>query len=51
MTDSIRTTVRDLAREPDVDAALASAGVDPGERLTVLARSRTAPGACSSGGT
>lgn len=33
----VRTTVRDLAREPDVRAALSTAGVDPGERLTVLA--------------
>jgi nucleoside-diphosphate-sugar epimerase len=32
----VRTTIRDLAREPEVRAALASQ-VDPGERLTVLA--------------
>lgn len=33
---SVRTTVRDLAREPEVRAAV-SREVDPGERLTVLA--------------
>lgn len=32
----VRTTVRDLAREPEVRAAIASE-VDPGERLSVLA--------------
>ena len=32
----VRTTVRDLAREPEVRAAV-SCEVDPGERLTVLA--------------
>lgn len=32
----VRTTVRDLAREPDVRAAVSSQ-VDPGDRLTVLA--------------
>ncbi|HET8863130.1 MAG TPA: aldehyde reductase [Solirubrobacterales bacterium] len=33
---AVRTTVRDLAREPDVRAAI-SGEVDPGDRLTVLA--------------
>ena len=33
---NVRTTVRDLAREPQVRAAIASE-VDPGDRLTVLA--------------
>jgi len=34
---AVRTTVRDLAREPEVRAAVEAAGVDPGTRLTVLA--------------
>ncbi len=33
----VRTTVRDLAREPAVRDATAAAGADPGTRLTVLA--------------
>lgn len=33
----VRTTVRNLSREGDVRAAMAVAGVDPGERLTVTA--------------
>jgi nucleoside-diphosphate-sugar epimerase len=32
----VRTTVRNLAREPDVRATLAGAGADPGERLTFV---------------
>lgn len=32
----VRTTVRNAAREADVRAAVKAAGVDPGERLTVL---------------
>ncbi len=39
----VRTTVRDLAREPDVRAVVAAAGVDdPGSRLTVMAANLTA---------
>ena len=39
----VRTTVRDLAREPDVRAVVAAAGVDdPGSRLTVRAANLTA---------
>jgi nucleoside-diphosphate-sugar epimerase len=34
---SVRTTVRDLRRADDVRASLASAGVDAGDRLSVLA--------------
>lgn len=37
---NVRTTVRDLAREPTVRAAV-SAATDPGERLTVLAADLT----------
>jgi nucleoside-diphosphate-sugar epimerase len=33
----VRTTVRNLSREGDVRAAMAVAGVDPGDRLTVTA--------------
>lgn len=33
----VRTTVRDVAREPDVRAAVAATGVTPGDRLTVVA--------------
>jgi dihydroflavonol-4-reductase len=33
----VRTTVRDLAREPAVREAVQGAGVEPGSRLTVLA--------------
>jgi dihydroflavonol-4-reductase len=33
----VRTTVRDLAREGDVRAALTAAGADPGDRLDVVA--------------
>ena len=33
----VRTTVRDLKREPQVRATLAAAGAEPGERLTFLA--------------
>ncbi len=33
----VRTTVRNLSREGDVRAAMAVAGVDPGDRLTVAA--------------
>jgi nucleoside-diphosphate-sugar epimerase len=32
----VRTTVRNLAREPEVRAMLAAAGADPGERLTFV---------------
>ncbi len=39
----VRTSVRDLAREPDVRAVVAAAGVgDPGSRLTVRAANLTA---------
>ncbi len=34
---SVRTTIRDLAREPDVRAMLAVGGADPGERLEFVA--------------
>jgi dihydroflavonol-4-reductase len=34
---TVRTTVRSLEREPSVRAALAAAGVEPGERLTFFA--------------
>jgi dihydroflavonol-4-reductase len=37
----VRTTVRDLAREPAVRGAVVTAGVDPGERLTVVAANLT----------
>src|SRR5204863_7134424 len=33
----VRTTVRDVAREPAVRATVAQAGVDAGDRLTVVA--------------
>ena len=33
----VRTTVRDTAREPAVRATVARAGVDAGDRLTVVA--------------
>ena len=33
----VRTTVRDVAREPAVRATVERAGVDAGERLTVVA--------------
>src|SRR4051812_50168141 len=33
----VRTTVRDVAREPAVRATLERAGVDAGDRLTVVA--------------
>lgn len=38
----VRTTIRDLAREGDVRAAVARAGADAGGRLTVLAADLTA---------
>jgi dihydroflavonol-4-reductase len=38
----VRTTVRSLAREPDVRAMLANAGVDPGDRVTFAAADLTA---------
>lgn len=37
----VRTTVRDLKREESVREAMANAGVDPGDRLTVLAADLT----------
>jgi dihydroflavonol-4-reductase len=37
----VRTTVRDLAREPAVRDAVLAAGIDPGSRLTVLAADLT----------
>ena len=37
----VRTTVRDLAREQAVRDAVAAAGVDAGDRLTVLAADLT----------
>src|SRR5437879_5723545 len=37
----VRTTIRDLAREGDVRAAVQAAGVDAGERLTVHAADLT----------
>jgi nucleoside-diphosphate-sugar epimerase len=37
----VRTTVRDLKREESVRQAVANAGVDPGDRLTVLAADLT----------
>jgi dihydroflavonol-4-reductase len=37
----VRTTVRDVAREPAVRDAVVTAGVDPGERLTVVAANLT----------
>ncbi len=37
----VRTTVRDLKREPSVRRAVANAGVDPGDRLSVLSADLT----------
>ena len=37
----VRTTVRDLGREPAVRHAVGAAGIDPGSRLTVLAADLT----------
>ena len=34
---TVRTTVRDLRREPKVRSAVATAGVEAGERLSVVA--------------
>ena len=39
---TVRTTVRDLRREPKVRSAVATAGVEAGERLSVLAAELTA---------
>jgi len=41
---SVRTTVRDLAREDHVRAQVAAAGVDAGDRLDVLAADLNADG-------
>jgi nucleoside-diphosphate-sugar epimerase len=38
---AVRTTVRDLKREPKVRQAVAKAGVEPGDRLAVLAADLT----------
>ena len=37
----VRTTVRNVAREPAVRAAVAQAGVEPGDRLTIVAADLT----------
>src|ERR1700690_3492374 len=39
---TVRTTVRDVRREPNVRSAVAAAGVEAGERLSVAAAERPA---------